>query len=133
MNDNSRFTGIKSRSTSSTSVWPRRIASFPTIPTGYENIVNTKLLSVNQAVPNTLEALVGTQPLIEDFKRLHQTTIDVKKVQAEVWEMEMENIRREAQLRGDDLSAPDIDADYVFEGAGVVHFGTPTIADSDSA
>jgi hypothetical protein len=62
-----------------------------------------------------LEALVGTHPLLEDFKLLHRS-LDVKKVQAEVRHAELENIRLAARaLRGKDAD-PDIDKTVLIKG-----------------
>jgi hypothetical protein len=67
-----------------------------------------------------MEALVGTHPLLEDFKLIHRA-LDVKKVQAEVRHAELENIRLAARaLKGKDED-PDIEKKIVVEGAqGVV-------------
>ena len=55
-----------------------------------------------------IEALVGTHPLLEDFKLIHRG-LDVKKVQAEVRHAELENTRLAARaLKGKD-GDPDID------------------------
>lgn len=63
-----------------------------------------------------IEALVGTHPLLEDFKLIHRA-LDVKKVQAEVRHAELENIRLAARaLRGKDED-PDIERKIVVEGA----------------
>ena len=43
-----------------------------------------------------IECLVGTHPLLEDFKLIHRA-LDVKKVQAEVRHAELENIRLAAR------------------------------------
>jgi hypothetical protein len=62
-----------------------------------------------------MEALVGTHPLLEDFKLIHRA-LDVKKVQAEVRHAELENIRLAARaLKGKD-DDPDIDRKIVVEG-----------------
>jgi len=62
-----------------------------------------------------IEALVGTHPLLEDFKLIHRA-LDVKKVQAEVRHAELENIRLAARaLRGEDED-PDIEKKIVIEG-----------------
>jgi hypothetical protein len=70
-------------------------------------------------VPTTslyIEALVGTHPLLEDFKLIHRA-LDVKKVQAEVRHAELENIRLASRvLKGKD-GDPDIDKKIVVEGA----------------
>jgi hypothetical protein len=63
-----------------------------------------------------IEALVGTHPLLEDFKLIHRA-LDVKKVQAEVRHAELENIRLAARaLRGKD-DDPDIEKKIVIEEA----------------
>jgi hypothetical protein len=68
-------------------------------------------------VPTTslyIEALVGTHPLLEDFKLIHRA-LDVKKVQAEVRHAELENIRLASRvLKGKD-DDPDIDKKIVIE------------------
>ena len=61
-----------------------------------------------------IEALPGAHPILEDFKLMHRA-IDVKKVQAEVRDMELENIRAAARLLAakDDtalLDDPDIES-----------------------
>ncbi|MBO0691769.1 MAG: hypothetical protein J2P58_02630, partial [Acidimicrobiaceae bacterium] len=62
-----------------------------------------------------LEALVGTHPLLEDFKLLHRA-LDVKKVQAEVRHAELENVRLSARaLRGKD-GDPDIEKTVLVRG-----------------
>jgi hypothetical protein len=62
-----------------------------------------------------IEALVGTHPLLEDFKLIHRA-LDVKKVQAEVRHAELENIRLAARaLKGNDED-PDIEKKIVIEG-----------------
>jgi hypothetical protein len=55
-----------------------------------------------------IEALVGTHPLLEEFKLLHRA-LDVKKVQSDVRHAELENVRLAARvLKGKDED-PDID------------------------
>ena len=62
-----------------------------------------------------VECLVGTHPLLEDFKLIHRA-LDVKKVQADVRHTELENIRLAARaLRGKD-DDPDIDKLVVVDG-----------------
>ena len=63
-----------------------------------------------------IEALVGSHPLLEDFKLIHRG-LDVKKVQAEVRHGELENVRLAARaLTGKDED-PDIERKIVVEGA----------------
>jgi hypothetical protein len=68
-------------------------------------------------VPTTslyIEALVGTHPLLEDFKLIHRA-LDVKKVQAEVRHAELENIRLASRaLKGKDED-PDIEKKIIIE------------------
>ena len=64
-----------------------------------------------------IEALVGTHPLLEDFKLLHRA-LDVKKVQAEVRHAELENVRLAARaLEGEDED-PDIEKKIVVQTNG---------------
>jgi hypothetical protein len=65
-----------------------------------------------------IEALVGTHPLLEDFKLLHRA-LDVKKVQGEVRHAELENVRLAARALEDKLEDPDIDKKIVIEGGDV--------------
>jgi hypothetical protein len=61
-----------------------------------------------------IEALVGTHPLLEDFKLIHRA-LDVKKVQSEVRHAELENIRLAARsLKGKDED-PDVEKRIVVE------------------
>jgi hypothetical protein len=62
-----------------------------------------------------IEALVGTHPLLEDFKLLHRA-LDVKKVQGEVRHAELENVRLAARALGNKLDDPDIDKKVLIEG-----------------
>ncbi len=56
-----------------------------------------------------IEALPAAHSLIEDFKAQHRA-IDVKKVQAEVRKMELENIRLTARLLAGEREDPDIES-----------------------
>jgi hypothetical protein len=61
-----------------------------------------------------IEALVGTHPLLEDFKLIHRA-LDVKKVQAETRHAELENVRLAARvLKGKD-DDPDIEKKIVID------------------
>ena len=77
-------------------------------------------------VPTTslyIEALVGTHPLLEDFKLIHRA-LDVKKVQADVRHAELENIRLASRaLKGKDED-PDIEKKIIVENGGGVVIGT---------
>ncbi len=67
-----------------------------------------------------IECLVGTHPLLEDFKLIHRA-LDVKKVQAEVRRAELENIRLAARALEGQREDPDIEKKIVIEGGeGVV-------------
>ena len=62
-----------------------------------------------------IECLVGTHPLLEDFKLAHRA-LDVKKVQAEVRHAELENIRLAARALEGEREDPDIEKKIVIEG-----------------
>ncbi|MCC6279948.1 MAG: hypothetical protein IT262_05075 [Saprospiraceae bacterium] len=67
-----------------------------------------------------IEALPGAHPILENFKALHRA-VDVKKVQAEVRKMELENIRYAARLLNDERDDPDTERKVVVEnGAGSI-------------
>ncbi len=70
-----------------------------------------------------IECLVGTHPLLEDFKLIHRA-LDVKKVQAEVRHTELENIRLAARALEGEREDPDIDKKIVVEGAADVDVDT---------
>jgi hypothetical protein len=63
-----------------------------------------------------IEALVGTHPLLEDFKLLHRA-IDVKKAQGEVRHAELENVRLAARALDGKLQDPDIEKKILIKGA----------------
>jgi hypothetical protein len=62
-----------------------------------------------------IECLVGTHPLLEDFKLIHRA-LDVKKVQADVRHAELENVRLAARALEGEREDPDIDKKIVVEG-----------------
>jgi hypothetical protein len=66
-----------------------------------------------------IEALPGAHPILENFKALHRG-IDVKKAQAEVRKIELENARYAARLLNDEREDPDVDRKIVVEGGGVI-------------
>jgi len=70
-----------------------------------------------------IECLVGTHPLLEDFKLIHRA-LDVKKVQAEVRHTELENVRLAARALEGEREDPDIDKKIVVEGAADVEVDT---------
>jgi hypothetical protein len=70
-----------------------------------------------------IECLVGTHPLLEDFKLIHRA-LDVKKVQAEVRHAELENIRLAARALEGERADPDIDRTVVVEGAATAEVET---------
>src|SRR5262245_32612928 len=61
-----------------------------------------------------IECLVGTHPLLEDFKLIHRA-LDVKKVQAEVRRAELENIRLAARALEGEREDPDIEKKVVIQ------------------
>ena len=67
-----------------------------------------------------IEALPGAHPILEDYKLAHRG-VDVKRAQAEVRTLEMENLRLAARLLADEREDPRVDKKIVIEGApGVV-------------
>jgi hypothetical protein len=62
-----------------------------------------------------IEALPGKHPILEDFKLVHRA-LDVKKVQAEVRNAELENVRLAARLLEGEREDPEIDKKIVFQG-----------------
>lgn len=63
-----------------------------------------------------IELMPSTSSNIEEFKRKHRI-LDVKKVQAEVRKLEMENIRYAARLLAGEREDPEIERKIVIEGA----------------
>ncbi|WP_457584820.1 hypothetical protein [Ensifer canadensis] len=66
-----------------------------------------------------IEALPATHSLIEEFKARHRA-VDVKRAQAEVRKIELENVRYAARVLGDELEDPEIEKKVVVEGSSVV-------------
>lgn len=64
-----------------------------------------------------IEALPAKHALLEDFKLMHRA-IDVKKVQAEVREMEIDNLRQAARILVDNFEDPDVEKKILIEGNG---------------
>ncbi|MER5326964.1 hypothetical protein [Streptosporangium roseum] len=62
-----------------------------------------------------IEALPANHSLIEQYKAIHRA-VDVKKVQAEVREAELENIRLAARLLAGEREDPDVERKIVIEG-----------------
>jgi hypothetical protein len=92
-----------------------------------ERLTSARKDNEKVVVPTTslyIECLVGTHPLLEDFKLAHRA-LDVKKVQAEVRHAELENVRLAARaMRGKDED-PDIEKKVVIEsGNGQVVIDT---------
>jgi hypothetical protein len=63
-----------------------------------------------------IEALPGKHPILEDFKLIHRA-VDVKKVEAEVRKLEIENLRYASRIVGKKLEDPDVDKKIIVEGA----------------
>jgi hypothetical protein len=63
-----------------------------------------------------IQCLPDTESLIERFKKEHRM-IDVKKVQSEVREKELENIRRAARILEGERGDPSIDKKVLIEGS----------------
>jgi hypothetical protein len=67
-----------------------------------------------------IEALPGEHPLLEDFKALHRA-VDVKRAQAEVRRIELENARYAARILADEREDPDIERKVVVQGSGIIN------------
>jgi hypothetical protein len=78
---------------------PRRAEDEITVPTGSLYI----------------EALPGAHSVLEDFKLMHRA-VDVKKVQAEVRKLEMENVRYAARIVSGEREDPDIERKVLIAG-----------------
>jgi len=66
-----------------------------------------------------IEALPGEHPLLEDFKALHRA-VDVKKIQAEVRRVELENIRYAARMLAGERGDPDVEKKILVQGTDVI-------------
>ncbi len=64
-----------------------------------------------------IEALPGAHPVLENFKALHRA-VDVKKVQAEVRKLELENIRYAARILEGEHDDPDTEKKVIINKAG---------------
>lgn len=62
-----------------------------------------------------IEALPATQTLMEEFKRRHRG-VDVKRAQAEVRRIELENLRYAMRVLKDELDDPDVEKHVVVAG-----------------
>ena len=71
-----------------------------------------------------IECLVGTHPLLEEFKLIHRA-LDVKKVQAEVRRAELENVRLAARALEGEREDPDIEKKIVIQN------GTDVVIDTE--
>lgn len=93
----------------------------PQLTTAYKKLLMDPLRQGEEIVVPTgslfIEALPGTHPILEDFKLAHRA-IDVKKAQAEVREMELENIRLAARLKAGELDDPDVEKKIIVNGNG---------------
>ena len=62
-----------------------------------------------------IESLPAAQPTLEDFKLAHRV-MDVKKVQAEVRRLEMENVRYAARILSDERDDPEVEKKIIIDG-----------------
>lgn len=71
-----------------------------------------------------IEALPGTHPILEDFKLMHRA-VDVKKAQAEVRKVELENVRYAVRIAAKKYEDPEVEKLVVVEGQGTGVVVTP--------
>jgi hypothetical protein len=62
-----------------------------------------------------VESLPAAQPTLETFKAEHRV-MDVKKVQAEVRRLEMENVRYAARILSDERDDPEVEKKIIIDG-----------------
>ena len=86
--------------------WLERLLADP-LRNGDEVVVPTGSLFI--------ESLVGTYPLLENFKKRHRE-MDARKVAEEVRRAQMENLRLAARLVNDERGDPDVEKKIVVEG-----------------
>jgi hypothetical protein len=72
-----------------------------------------------------IEALPGVHPILEDFKLFHRV-IDVKKAQADVRAVELENLRAAARLLAGEREDPTIEKKVIVENPGTTIVGSDT-------
>lgn len=84
----------------------------PELRKQYEAILANPLRDGEEIIVPTnslyIEALVGSRPLIEDFKLLHRG-LDVLKTKAEARNLEIDNLRKAKRIQADKLGDPDVD------------------------
>jgi hypothetical protein len=87
----------------------------------FRSLLNTPRRGTEEIVVPTgslfIEALPGKHPILEDFKLKHRA-MDVKRVQADVRRIELENLRLVARLLTDEYEDPEIERKIVIEGSG---------------
>lgn len=70
-----------------------------------------------------IEALPGARPVLEEFKVLHRA-IDVRRAEADLRAVELDNLRRASRLIEGEREDPDVDKSVVIHGGAGVHVGT---------
>ena len=91
----------------------------PILKKYYDFLIQSPLRSGEDVIVPTgnlfIEALPGEHSLLEDFKLMHRA-VDVKKVQAEVRQLELENLRYAVRLQKADLEDPDVEKKIIVDG-----------------
>jgi hypothetical protein len=95
----------------------------PQLREQYQAMLSTRLINDDVLVVPTnslfIEALPAEHSLIEKFKRDHRME-DVKKVQAEVREKELDNVRRAARIIAGEREDPSIDKRILIQGTSSI-------------
>ncbi|MBO3751115.1 hypothetical protein J5X84_34010 [Streptosporangiaceae bacterium NEAU-GS5] len=99
----------------------------PALKAAYTALLESPLRQGEEIVVPTdslyIDALPGTRPVLEDFKLLHRG-LDVRMVQAQTRQAEIENLRYAARLVDDRLEDPQVDKRIIVEGGSTTVLAT---------
>jgi hypothetical protein len=77
-----------------------------------------------------IEALAGTEPLLEHFKRTHRA-IDMYKAEQEFYKQQLENLRRLELIRKKDFGDPEFDKTIISDAKGLLINKIADMGDED--